>query len=459
MTRERMPTTKIIVPSGHMGTSPFEADSFNRGLEAQPDYVIADSGSADVGAMPLGMDRSASDPRWQEHDLELMLVGARRLGVPMIVGSASDTGTNSGVDRYVGMVERIAARHGLSPFKLAAIYSEIDVATVRQWVADGRRVEGLNGRADATVDDLDRTERIVGLMGPEPIMAALSDGADVIIAGRASDPCIFAAALLHEGHTPANAYFAGKALECASFCAEPFMGKETVLGTISDDGVAVTAMHPEQRCTPTSVAAHTMYERVNPFREVVPGGYVDLTGCVYEQVDDRTTRVTGQRFVPADTPTIKLEGAGKQGERRIFIAGIRDPYTIGLFDKVIELAKARVERRFGPIGETYDLRYHVYGRNGVMGNLEPTPATDPLELCVIVDVLSDDGQVAEEICHVAAKALFMARLPETKGTAGTAAIFVDEVLHTQPAYEWTLNHIVEVDDPMAWFTTAVRTVG
>lgn len=454
-----MPTTRIIVPSGHLGTSPFESDSFDRGVTAGPDYIIADSGSADVGAMPLGIDRSASDPRWQEHDLELMLLGARKLGVPMIVGSASDTGTDAGVDRYVEMIERIAERHGLAPFKLAAIYSEIDAGTVREWVASGRRLEGLNGRPDATVEDLDRTDRIVGLMGVEPIMAALADGADVIIAGRASDPCIFAAALLHEGHTADNAYFAGKALECASFCAEPFMGKETVLGTISDEGVAVTAMNPDQRCTPTSIAAHTMYERVNPFREIVPGGYVDLTGCAYEQIDDKTTRVTGQRFVPAERTTIKLEGAGKQGERRIFIAGIRDPYTIGLFDKVLELARARVEKRFGPIGGDYDLRYHVYGRNGVMGPLEPTPASDPLELCVIVDVLSGDGQLAEEICHVAAKALFMARLPETKGTAGTAAIFVDEVLHTQPAYEWTLNHIVEVDDPMAWFTTTHRTIG
>ena len=30
---------------------------------------------------------------------------------------------------------------------------------------------------------------------------------------------------------------------------------------------------------------------------------------------------------------------------------------------------------------------------------------------------------------------------------GTAAFIVDEVLHATPAYRWSLNHTIEVDDP------------
>jgi hypothetical protein len=44
---------------------------------------------------PLGANVSSSPLLWQRHDLEHMLLGARRLGVPMIVGSAGDTGSNS----------------------------------------------------------------------------------------------------------------------------------------------------------------------------------------------------------------------------------------------------------------------------------------------------------------------------------------------------------------------------
>src|SRR5436305_1758623 len=90
-------------------------------------------------------------------------------------------------------------------------------------------------------------------VGPGPL------GADVcILGGRSSDAALFAAAALHRGHPEPLAYYLGKVLECASFCAEPYGGKETVLGEIIDGGVHVTAMHPGQRCTPASVAGHAM---------------------------------------------------------------------------------------------------------------------------------------------------------------------------------------------------------
>jgi hypothetical protein len=46
-----------------------------------------------------------------------------------------------------------------------------------------------------------------------------------------------------------------------------------------------------------------------------------------------------------------------------------------------------------------------------------------------------------------------------KGTAGTAAIMSDEVLRPRPAYEWTLNHVIEVADPRELFRTRLETIG
>lgn len=454
-----MKTTKIVVPSGHMGTTPFETDSFRRGVAEKPDYVIADSGSADIGPYPLGADKPPCAEAWQRHDLEHMLLAARELGVPMVIGSASDTGTDKSVDRYLRLVRDIAAQHSLKPFRMAAIYAEQPVASVQEWLAAGRAIEGLDDRPPADAATLAKTNRVVAVMGAEPIIAALDDGADVVICGRSSDASIFAAALLREQHSRADSYFAGKALECASFAAEPFMQKETILGTVGPDGVSVKAMHPKQRCTPTSVAAHTMYERRNPFREYVPGGYVDMTDCRYEQTDEKTTRVTGHRFVDDSVYRIKLEGAGKVAERRIFIAGHRDPYLIANYDQVLALARAKVERMFGPIGSDYQLHYHVYGKNAVMGAMEPDEEFVPKEIGVITDVICKDPQRCEDICHIAGKALFGARLPEIKGTAGTAAIFSDEVITMEPAYEWTLNHVMAVSSPHELFRTSFSTVG
>ncbi len=60
---------------------------------------------------------------------------------------------------------------------------------------------------------------------------------------------------------------------------------------------------------------------------------------------------------------------------------------------------------------------------------------------------------------IGTRQIFYARLPEVKGTAGTAAFIVDEVLESSPAYYWTMNHIVEVDDPMELFRVSMTEIG
>ena len=90
----------ILSPTGHLGFTPIERGSFEIGVTRRPDAIVADSGSCDIGPQPLGADEHCSPEEWQRHDLELMLLAARRLGVPMIVGSASDAGTDRGVHQY-----------------------------------------------------------------------------------------------------------------------------------------------------------------------------------------------------------------------------------------------------------------------------------------------------------------------------------------------------------------------
>src|SRR5258708_1007211 len=104
---------RILCPNGHLGFAPTKIGSFERGLAAEPDMVACDSGSCDMGPVPLGSDGTASPLAWQTHDVQAMLLGARRLKVPMMIGSAGDTGTNSRVDRFIQIVQDIAKEHKL----------------------------------------------------------------------------------------------------------------------------------------------------------------------------------------------------------------------------------------------------------------------------------------------------------------------------------------------------------
>ena len=451
-----MQSVRIICPNGHLGFAPLKPESFALGVAAGPDFIAADSGSDDVGPGPLGSDTSTSPLAWQTQDLEAMLLAARARGVPMIIGSAGDTGSNSRVDLYVRIIQDLAVKHSLPKFRLGYFYSEVDREYLRTKIRTGDTVEGLEGRAALNEAELDATSRIVAMAGADPFRALLEQGADVIIGGRSSDAAIFAAAALHRGHGPALSYYLGKVLECASFCAEPYGGKETVLGEIVDGGVHVTAMHPAQRCTIASVAGHAMYERSNPHYEYVAGGLLDMSECHYEQISEKTTRVTGPRFVPAERVRVKLEGAAKLGERCVGIAAVRDPYTIANIDAVIGWARQQVRERFGEDG--YELHYTVYGRNGVMGDLEPvkTPAH---ELCIVVQSVAPTAAMAEELCMTGTRQMFYARLPDVKGTAGSVAFVLDEVMHASPAYRWSVNHTVAVDDPMELFPTRLVDAG
>lgn len=448
---------RIISPNGHLGFAPTREESFGLGVAAQPDYIAADSGSDDVGPIPLGSDTSTSPLAWQTHDLELMLVASRKLGVPMIIGSSGDTGANSRVDLYVRIIRELAAKHRLAPFRLGYFYSEVDREALRRRMRAGETVTGLEGHVTLTESELDATDRIVAMAGVHPFIRLLEQRADVIIGGRSSDSCVFAAPAIHHGFPESQAYYLGKVLECASFCAEPYGGKETVLGKITADAVEVTAMHPAQRCTVASVAGHAMYERMNPYFEHVAGGTLDMSECRYEQITDKTTRVTGAKFRRADEFRVKLEGAGKVGERYVGMVGIRDPYTIGHIDTVIAWARDKVRERFGETG--YELHYTVYGRDGIMGELEPLRDRPAHELCILVQGVAPTAEMAEELTLIGTRQMFYARLPEVKGSAGSVAFALDEVLRASPAYRWTVNHTARCNDPLELFPTHVTTVG
>jgi len=448
---------KIICPNGHLGFAPSKPGSFAIGVDADPDIIAADSGSDDVGPGPLGSDTSTSPEAWQRHDLEMMLLAARRKGVPMIIGSAGDTGSNSRVDLYVRLIRELAAQHGLAPFKLGYFYSNVDKEWLRAKIRSGDHVTGLDARADLTEAELDATDSIVAMAGVHPFIKLLDMGAEVIIGGRSSDCALFAAPAIRAGYPEALSYYLGKVLECASFCAEPYGGKETVMGEITDQDVRVTAMNPDQRCTIASVAGHAMYERSNPFYEYVAGGCLDMSACHYEQISDRTTRITGPSFVPVERTRVKLEGAGKIGERYVGIVGIRDPYTIANVDRVIDWARQQARERFG--NADYELHYTVYGRDGVMGAMDPERHRPAHELCVMVQGVAPTAEMAEEVCMTGTRQMFYARLPDVKGTAGSVAFALDEVLKASPAYRWTLNHTVAVDDPLELFPCHLTTIG
>lgn len=445
---------KILVSTGHLGTAPSKKESFYIGMQSRPDAIVADGGSSDPGPVYLGADIRLG--MFVQEELELMLTAARDQKIPYIVGSAGDSGSNSGVDEFIEIIQNIARRHRLPKFKIGYFYSEVDKSYLRAKFQANEVPAGLDGFPALTLEELEKATRIVAMAGVHPYIELLNQGADVIIGGRSGDIAAIAAPAIRAGFPESLAYHNGKMIECASFCAEPYMGKETVIGAVSHEDIIITACHPDQRCTVASVCGHSMYERATPFSEYAAGGMLDMSACRYEPFDDKSARITGAKWVPSDEIFVKIEGAKKIGERYMGIGAIRDPYIVKHVDEVVQWSRNSVSNLFGTDG--YTLYYHVFGKNGVLKELEPVKETRAHEVCIVVETVAADEALARKVTDLAVRMLFLARIPGIKGTAGTAATTKIPMKST-PGYVWNVNHVVRVNDPMELFPLHMTEAG
>lgn len=338
---------------------------------------------------------------------------------------------------------------------MALIYSELDLDDLRQRAAR-QEVPGLGIEHPLGPADLDATDRAVAMMGVEPLVEALRNGADVIIAGRSCDDAVFAAVPVKEGYDKGLALHMGKCIECGPLVATPILSRETVVAWMREDHFLVEPMHPGQCCTPASVAGHSLYERADPRFQAGPGGTLDLTSAMFEPYTDRVCKVQGSRWVPDDRYTVKVEGAGFVGYRATLIFGLRDPLSVKNVDHILEGIRDEVRRIYPNEreGSDYHLVFHVYGRNAVMKELEPVRNATPHELGIVGEVVARTQDLAINVAKLAKYTAFRVHYPGKIGTAGGAALLADEVLRPDhPQYQWTIEHILPVTDPSEVFRT------
>lgn len=454
MNPQKRDKLRVMISTGHLGTAPSGIESFMAAIDTMPDYLVADGGSADPGPVYLGENMELG--HFVREELELFLVESRKRGIPLIIGSAGDSGSNEGVDNTIRLLKEIAIEHNIPKFRLGSFYSEVTGDFLAAEIAAGRRIRGLGQFSELTGEEARAATRVVAVAGNAPFLELLDQGADVIVAGRCGDANFTAAPCIHAGFPPALACHMGKMIECASLVAEPFMGKEAVIGTITQEDIRLTPYHPDQRCSVASAAAHSMYERETPFFEYTAEGTLDMRQCRYEQITPRECRITGAQFEEWDVPTVKLEGVRKLGERYMGIAAIRDPHVIRNVDAAIEWSRSAIEKRFP--GEAYQLHYHVFGRDGILKEREPLRDMLPHEVAVVVEVLHADDAVAAKITDLAVRMFFLARLPGVKGTSGASATSKLPLKYL-PGYVWSVNHVLEMRPDMQLFPTTMHEAG
>lgn len=441
---------KILSPCGILGYG-FPKESFLRGIEQKPDAIVVDAGSTDAGPHKLGAGVAIVSRMAMYQDLQMFVEYGVKNGIPVVIGSAGGAGADVHVKWTLDILNEVLTDAAVTA-KVAIVHADIPHEVVMGAVNEDRILSmGANIPAlDRQV--VDATGDIVAQMGHEPIVRALDTGADIIVAGRAYDPSSFAAVCIRGGFDAGLAYHMGKVLECGALCAEPGTTKDCIMGTIYADHFEVEALNPIRRCTVTTVSAHTFYEKENPCVLHGPGFTLDLTGCRFEQVTDRSVAVYGSRYIKAETYNIKLEGASKVAYRTFVVAGIRDPLLIAQLEQVEEYVKQSVRTQLHRIDpDTYEMNFLNYGIDGIMGDTEPD-RTPGKEICVMFEALAQTQELANTICASMRSTLLHYGYEGRKSTAGNLAFpFAPSDVPFGPVYRFSVYHLMQIPDPLELF--------
>jgi len=451
--RQRRPL-RSLGASGQLGYG-IPTPALEAGLARSPDMIGVDMGSIDIGPNYLGSGKLAPTRVGAKRDLRKVLLAARRLDIPLIVGSAGSAGARPHLDQTLEIIREIAAEDGLR-FRMGVVAADIPRERVKQAIRAGR-VRPMDTMPGLTEADVDDASQLVGQLGLEAFRRALEADVDVVVLGRACDTGIFASIPAMLGFPPGLAMHMAKIVECASLCCTPG-GRDTILGILDDEGFELESMAPSRAATPASVAAHSLYEQADPFEIREPAGHADLRNVTYRALDARRTRVEGATFEPARTLTLKLEGAAFVGHRALLLAGAADPRFIAQHQQIFA-AVAQVVRDLvcEDTAEDYRLGFRLYGVDGVRNWAQP-PEQLPREAFVMGECIAPTRERAEEVIRTTKQYLLHHGYEGRLSTAGNLAFpFTPPEVMAGPAYRFNVFHLMEVDDMAELFPVEVET--
>lgn len=435
----------VLSPTAILGYG-FPDESLAEGMRRNPDLIAVDAGSTDPGPYYLGSGKSFTSRDGVKRDLTRLIEAQQSAGIPLIIGSAGGAGARPHLDWTLDIIRDVAADLNMS-LRVAAIPADVPREMVTSVLSTGK-IKSLPNVPALTTSDIDASPHIVAQMGCEPIINALDEGFDIIVCGRCYDPAAFAALPIKQGYGPALALHMGKILECAAIAAQPGSGSDCVLGRLFDDHFTLEPLSAERRFTENSVAAHSLYEKSDPYHLPGPGGSLDLENVAYEELDGGIVRVSGSKYTPASPYTVKLEGARPVGFRTISIAGVRDPSMIADLDIILRDAEDRCREG---MSSSSRLTVHVYGRDGVMGQQEPSKSI-PHEVGLIIDVMGQDQQTADSDCALFRSTLLHFGFSGRMATAGNLAFpYSPSDFSTGQVYEFSLYHLMELEEPSSLF--------
>jgi hypothetical protein len=303
-------------------------------------------------------------------------------------------------------VRRAAERHGLAGLRIASVTGDDLLPRLPDLLAAGEPLVNLETGAPFTLEG-PPILAANAYLGAAPIVAALAQGADIVITGRAADPSLYLAPLVqrfgwawNDWDRLASGTICGHLLECTG---QVVGGNSLALldmldGTglahpgypiaeVAPDGSFVLTKVPATpgRVSQETVKEQLLYEIHDPRAYVTPDVIADLT--TLRLSDDgldrvRVVDVTGH----ARTDTLKVNLARLAGYSRELIFTLGWPSAWRKERQIRQMLAAAWQDL--PLTR---VEYQHLGLDSLYGPLQPPPE-DPIELVIRVVLTSGDQE-------------------------------------------------------------------
>ncbi|OBZ14744.1 hypothetical protein A8L34_12605 [Bacillus sp. FJAT-27264] len=437
---------KVFVPAGAIGTG-IAREAFDNGIRMKPDIISCDAGSTDSGPYYLGKGIGKYAKEAIKKDMQLIMLAAKKLSIPVTIGSCGTCGSNYGVDEMAAICREICEEEQLS-FKVAKIYTQQNPEILMEKYNAGL-IHPLEAAPNISLETFTECSNIVALAGVEPFIAALEAGADLVLCGRATDTAIIAAMPIMRECDVAAAWHGAKIAECGALCTtNPISGG--VFLNFDDTGFTIEPTATNNRCTVFTVSAHLLYENSDPEKLTEPSGTIDTSTALYTQLDERRVRVTGTTIQKASQYTMKLEGAAPVGYQTISIVGIRDQRIMRnpmqWLNTLSDYAKSKMMEL--EIPDEYSFELKPYGWNAVSGEEIEVGTYIPREIGVILVVTASTQQLATKVAKVFNPLLLHFPVHLNEQLPSFAFPFSPAEVEKGQIFEFKLNHVVEVKTPL-----------
>ncbi|HSS15124.1 MAG TPA: acyclic terpene utilization AtuA family protein, partial [Rhizomicrobium sp.] len=362
------------------------------GDRIEPAVILAENGKLDYLVFECLAERTiamAVRDRLKQEDAAYDPLLGERLGavLPAAVRNKVRIISNMGAANPVA-----AGRHaaqlgrtlGLGPLKIAAITGDDVLSQLR---ASDRPLMDSPGTVWQWTGDLISAN---AYLGAEPIVSALQQGADIVITGRAADPSLFLAPLVHEfdwrwddWERLGRGTIIGHLLECAGqitggYFADP--GVKDVeglanlgfpLAEVAPDGQAVLTKVPGTggEITLATCKEQLLYELHDPTRYLTPDVVADFSTVRFDSDGKDRIAVSGGGGNPRPEKLKVSVGyrEGFAGEGQISYAG---PGAVERGRLALAIIEERL-RRHGK--EILDLRLELIGLDSVDGKGKGAP--------------------------------------------------------------------------------------